>query len=139
MDRWNGMYLELMVRTMARLTMKTMSMIRIPSNIVASTGKSKVQLIVEAKAHKDVLNLDHFLVITLNITIIWNEGAESVRAYIYMGIYIYGHMALERSQFWSYFHAQQSKRKCRCKNLSDHSHLRPTWYSHLIFTNKDFK
>ena len=70
---------------------------------------------------------------TLNITILWNEGAESVRAYIY------GHMALERSQFWSYFHAQQSKRKCRCKNLSDHSHLRPTWYSHLIFTNKDFK
>ena len=24
---------------------------------------------------------------TLNITIIWNEGAESVRAYIYMGIW----------------------------------------------------
>ena len=51
------MYLELMVRTIVRLTMKTMSMIKIPSNIVASTGKSKVQLIVEAKAHKDVLDL----------------------------------------------------------------------------------
>ena len=68
MDRWNGMYLELMVRTMARLTMKTMSMIRIPSNIVASTGKSKVQLIVEAKAHKDVLDLWNIINIAITIS-----------------------------------------------------------------------
>ena len=65
MDRWNGMYLELMVRTMERLTMKTMGMIKIPSNIVASTGKSKVQLIVEAKAHKDVLDLWNIINITI--------------------------------------------------------------------------
>ena len=59
------MYLELMVRTMERLTMKTMGMIKIPSNIVASTGKSKVQLIVEAKAHKDVLDLWNIINITI--------------------------------------------------------------------------
>ena len=61
------MYLELMVRTMERLTMKTMGMIKIPSNIVASTGKSKVQLIVEAKAHKDVLDLWNIITITITI------------------------------------------------------------------------
>ena len=30
---------------------------------------------------------------TLNITIIWNEGAESVRAYIYGHIYIWAYGA----------------------------------------------
>ena len=87
MDRWNGMYLGLMVRTIVRLTLKTMSMIEIPSNIVASTGKSKVQLIVEAKAHKDVLDLWNIInititTITITITIITltnaNKRGESV-------------------------------------------------------------